>query len=144
MYTGIKHLHSYVPYILLALLLISIVIFFGKASSKKTFAKSDKRLALFTFIAAHIQLTLGLILYIISPIIKGAFQSGEVMSDSTYRFYAVEHILTMLIAITFITLGYIRAKKAEESSKKFKTLAIFYLLGLIFALARIPWDVWPN
>lgn len=142
MYQGILHLHSGIPYLLLLGLLISSVVFFAKAASGKSFGKGDKFLALFTLILAHLQLVAGLVLYFISPKIDAAYSSGELMANPEYRFYAVEHLLVMLIAIVLITVGYSRAKRKVEASAKFKTLGLFYLLGLLLALSRIPWEAW--
>lgn len=143
MYQGILHLHSYLPFLLLAALLVSVILFYVKRGQNKPFKKGDKMLALITLILAHLQLLGGLILYFTSPIVELAFaNSDQLMSNDTYRFFAIEHILTMLIAIALITIGYSRAKRKTEDRLKFQTLASFYLFGLILALIRIPWDNW--
>lgn len=139
MYTGVKHLHSFLPYIILALLVVTIIIFIVKASGKKEFSAGDKKLALFTLIANHIQLVVGLILYFTSPIVKTALASGELMSNADYRFYGIEHIATMIIAIALITIGYSKSKRATN---KFKPVLIFYSIGLVLILSRIPWGSW--
>ena len=143
MYTGIKHLHSYLPYLLLGLLVVASLIFVVKRISDKSFTKSDKSLALVVLILAHLQLVVGLVLYFMSPVVEAAFQSDAIMSNAQHRFYAVEHVSLMLLAIALITIGYSRAKRKTEDRAKFQTLSIFYLLGLLLALLRIPWDVWP-
>ena len=141
MYKGLLHLHSYLPYLFLSLLLVSTIVFIVKNLGKKSFGKADKMLALFTLIFAHTQATVGIILYFVSPIVKAALSSGEIMSNDTYRFYAVEHLLTMLFAVILITVGYSKSKKSEGSSK-FKKLSIFYSIALILVLSRIPWEAW--
>ena len=141
MYKGLLHFHSFLPYLFLSLLLVSTVVFLVKNFGKKSFGKPDKMLALFTLILAHTQATIGIILYFISPIVKAALSSGEVMSNDTYRFYAVEHLLTMLLAVILITVGYSKSKKAEDPVK-FKKLSIFYSVALILVLSRIPWEAW--
>lgn len=142
MYEVLKSIHSFLPYLLFAGLGISVIIFFSKMSGGKSFSAADKRLALITLILAHLQLVFGLILYFISPVVDAALASENMMADASSRFWAVEHILTMLIAIVLITVGYSSAKRKTEGKAKFKTLAIFYLLGLILALLRVPWDSW--
>jgi len=67
---------------------------------------------------------------------------GEVMKDSTLRLYLVEHPLMMILAVVFITVGYSKHKKKLTSQPKFKMLAIFYTLALVFVLSRIPWSAW--
>lgn len=142
MYEFLKNIHSFLPYLLLPILAVAAVVFLAKSGGKKPFTGGDKALALITLILAHLQLVFGLILYFISPIVDQALASGELMSNATYRFYGVEHLVTMLLAIILITVGYSRGKRKTENGAKFKTLGIFYLLGLILALLRIPWDAW--
>lgn len=142
MTTGIKHLHSFLPYLFLGLLIISILVFIIKLASKKDFSPGDKKLALFTLILGHLQALIGIVLYILSPIIKNAFaNSSEIMSNETFRFYVVEHALTMIIAVVLITIGYSKSKKVEDS-KKFKLLTIFNSIALILILSRLPWSAW--
>lgn len=142
MYTGIFHLHSFLPYIFLSLLLISVLVFWIKKFGNKDFSKSDKQLALFTLILAHTQATIGLVIYFLSPITQAAFEnSSELMSNETYRFYAIEHALVMVIAVVLITMGYSKSKK-KEGSAKFKGLAIFYSFALVLILSRLPWEAW--
>ena len=144
MYTGLKHLHSFVPYLLLVILGISVIIFLYKRFGGGSFGSGDKKLALFTLILSHVQMTFGLVLYFVSPVVKAAYSSGELMSDATNRFYAVEHIAMMLIAVILITIGYSKAKRSDDHAVKFKNLSLFYTLGLILILSRIPWEVWPS
>ena len=67
---------------------------------------------------------------------------GNVMKNSILRSNIVEHPLTMIIAVTLITMGYSKHKKKLTSKPKFKRLAIFYTLALILVLAKIPWNIW--
>lgn len=143
MYTGLKHLHSYLPYLLIAGLVITIITFLLKSSKGSSFTAGDKRIALITLILAHLQFVFGLVLYFISPISQAALKADDTMSNATNRLYALEHPLTMLIAIVLITIGYSKAKRKTEDSAKFKTVLIFFTLGLLLTLSRIPWDVWP-
>jgi membrane protein DedA with SNARE-associated domain len=84
----------------------------------------------------HLQLIMGLILYFISPKVK--FFEGW-MKDAVYRFYGMEHLAGMLIAVVLITIGYSKSKRAKTAAEKFQPIKIFYLIGLIIILASIPW-----
>ncbi len=120
--------HSGLRYILLILLILAIV----DSYSKKSEVSFEKRgLALGTLIITHIQVLLGFILYFISP--KVQFVS-EMMKDSVLRFYGVEHITGMLIAVILITIGFSKAKK-----KGYKSIFVYYLAALILILVSIPW-----
>jgi hypothetical protein len=142
MYTGILHLHSYFAYLLLAALIFSIVYILIAYMNKQTFSEKHRKVALIGFIASHLQLLFGLILYFVSPLGMSNI-SGEVMKNSELRLYAVEHPLTMLIGIILITIGYSKAKKLTDSDQRYKTILIFYIIGLILILSRIPYISWP-
>lgn len=142
MYTGLKHLHSGLAYLLLAGLIFSIVFILISFINKKPFTDGKRKIALIGLISAHLQLLIGLILYFVSPLGVSAF-SGEAMKNSVSRLYMLEHPLTMVIAIALITVGYSRAKKLKEDDRRYKSILIFFTLGLALILLRIPWSVWP-
>ena len=108
-------------------------------SSKKEFTAKDRKIALFGLIGAHIQLLVGLILYFVSPL--GHALLGE-MKDADARLTSLEHPLINIIAIILITIGWSKHKKGETGTAKFKSIAIFYGIGLLLILSRIPWKLW--
>ncbi|MFN6944644.1 MAG: hypothetical protein ACK4ND_06830 [Cytophagaceae bacterium] len=140
--TALRHLHSTMAYILLAALLVSILITFFAYLKKKPFTEGNRKIALIGFISAHLQFLIGLIIYFASPLGVSNF-SGENMKNSLARLYMLEHPLTMIVAIALITIGYIKAKKASVDIVKYNKILLFYTLGLILILTRIPWMVWP-
>ena len=93
-------------------------------------------------IVMDVNLLLGLLLYILfSPITKAAFANfGAAMGDSTLRFFAVEHIFGMVVAVILAHVGRALSKKATEPVKKYRAAAIWYTLSLLVILAMIPWD----
>jgi hypothetical protein len=87
---------------------------------------------------------IGLVLYLfLSPFgldaINGLGMSA-VMKNPEYRQIAVEHVTTNIIAIILITIGYSKNKKAINAAAKHKNALIFYGLGLVLLLSRIPWS----
>ncbi len=62
------------------------------------------------------------------------------MKNSMLRFYAVEHILVMLIALALIHIGKSKAKKAKTDVRKHKISAIFFTIAFVLILSRIPWE----
>lgn len=139
MYTFIQKFHSGWAYLALLLLVFAVFNSFLGLSSKKEFTAKDRKIALFGLIATHIQLVVGFILYFISPLGSASF--GQ-MKDAALRLTSLEHPLTNVIAIALITIGWSKHKKAATSEAKFKTLTIFYGLGLVLILIRIPWKLW--
>jgi NADH:ubiquinone oxidoreductase subunit 2 (subunit N) len=139
MYEFIQKFHSGWAYLALLLLLFAVFNSVLGMSSKRQFLAKDKKIALFGLIATHIQLLVGLILYFVSPLGSASF--GQ-MKDAALRLTSLEHPLTNIIAIVLITIGWSKHKKTENSESKFKSLTVFYGLGLFLILIRIPWKLW--
>ena len=145
MYSTIKMLHSYWAYLVVIMLFVAVINALIGLAGKKDYGPTDLRVSLFTLIVSHIQLLLGLILYFVSPMFDlWSSMGSEVMKTADVRLYLVEHPLINIIAIVLITIGYSKHKTKLTSSPKFKTILIFYALGLICLLSRIPWDSWPK
>lgn len=140
MYTGLKHTHYALMIILIILLLFTVARFFMNSRTGQKFGKFEDKQSLFTLIAAHTQMVLGLSLYFIGPWSSSLSNMGEIMKDATSRLLVIEHPLTMLIAIVLITIGRAKAKRKETDSSKFSTTAIFYGIALVLILVRIPWS----
>lgn len=136
MYNGLLHAHSGLRWILLVLIVWAIIKAVSGWTGQKEYQKSDRLSALLALIFTHIQLLIGLGLYFISPNVR--FESG-VMESSVLRFYTVEHITMMIVAIALITFGFSSAKKLEASLAKHKRVAITYGIGLLIMIASIPW-----
>jgi len=130
MYTGLLHTHSMLRYVVLILLVIAI--FKALTAGARIYTEGDRKLNLFTMISAHVQLLIGLILYVISP-----FRNFSQMSDPIFRYWSVEHISIMILALVLITVGHSKSKKAADSHAKHKAISLFYSLGLIVILVGI-------
>ena len=142
MYTGLQHAHSGLAY--LALLALVLVIFWALIGtlSGREFQEKDRKIALIAFIICHIQLLVGLILYFVSPLGFSLLAGGGAMADATARLTALEHPLINIVAIVLISVGYIRSKKLENSTAKFRSIYMMYAIGLVLILSRIPWGNW--
>ncbi|VXB28634.1 conserved membrane hypothetical protein [Flavobacterium sp. 9AF] len=141
MYSALQSAHSIFAYIVLALLFFASINAIMGVVSKKLFSDKDLRISLFALILSHMQLLLGLILYFVSQ--KGFAMLGE-MKDAGMRLTSLEHPLINIIALVLITIGWSKHKKEESNNGKFKKIAIFYTIGLLLILSRIPWSNWLN
>ena len=142
MYTGLLHLHSFIRWVILILEIVVIYKCYTGMSSGRPFGVADRKTGLFLMISAHTQLLVGLYLYLAGPWGLANLSNlgfGEVMKDKVARFYAVEHIFGMLVAIVLITIGRGMAKKAIPDAVKFKRGFWLFLFALIVILATIPW-----
>jgi len=140
----IQNVHSYLAYIVLAILVLAVVNAFAGWLGKREFKfEKDLRVSLFALILSHIQLLIGLVLYFTSVNGLKAIQTlGMGGLNAPARLLALEHPLTNIIAIALITIGWSRHKKKTEDTAKFKSIAIFYGIGLVFILSMIPWGQW--
>lgn len=141
MYNILQSTHSYLAYIALIVLFLAATNAVLGFLNKKVFGPKDLRISLFAFILMHFQLLVGLVLYFTSPI--GFSQLGN-MKDSALRLTSLEHPLINIIAIILITIGWSKHKKEQGNKGKFQKIAIFYSIGLLLILARIPWNSWLN
>ncbi|MBT8282871.1 MAG: hypothetical protein KJO86_03960 [Muriicola sp.] len=142
----LQNVHSYLAYIVLAILFLAVAnAITGLMSNRMFTLQKDYRLSLFTLILSHIQLVIGLILWGISASGLSAIRNlGMGGMNSAARLLAVEHPFVNILAIVLITIGWSRHKRFMEGKKKFKSIALFYGLGLILILSRIPWSQWFN
>jgi hypothetical protein len=142
MQTGLVHLHNLLRWVILILLVFSIIKSYSGWQQKKVFVPGDKKIWLFTMIAAHITLLLGLYQWAFGR--YGVFVTSlpegvKLMKDKFYRFFWVEHPTGMIISIVFITLGYGMAKKNVSDEIKFKKAFWYFTIALVIILATVPW-----
>lgn len=130
MQAGLLHLHNLLRWIILIFLIIALIQAFTKnAGVKKT--------SLWLLIASHITLLIGLYQYFADAVGYNLIKLNGfavVMKDSAMRFWAVEHITGMIIAIILITIARGKAKRGGYSAA-----GILYLIALLLILAVVPW-----
>ena len=140
MYNGLLHLHSVLRWVILILLLVAIYKSFTDRT--KAFTPGHKKTGLWLMICADLMLIVGLYQWFAGPWGLKSIQTngmGNVMKNATLRFFGVEHLIGMLIAIILIHIGYSYAKKNVTDSIKHKRALLFYGLALLIILISIPW-----
>lgn len=127
------------------LVVIAGMLALGKALwgwlGKKEWNKVDDRLGLTFMIGMDVQVMLGLILYfLLSPYSLAAFKDfGAAMRNTELRFWGIEHISMMIIALIVTHIGRSLSKKASEAIAKHKRAAIFFTIAMLVVAASIPW-----
>ncbi|MEO9802281.1 MAG: hypothetical protein ABJF04_03490 [Reichenbachiella sp.] len=140
MYSILLYSHSWLRWIILILALVNIYKSFIGSRGTIPYSKGEKGLAAAFVGCLHLTFVLGLILYFVSPYAYQAFGGAEsVMKNATLRYWAVEHVFVMLLAIAAASIGKAKAKKAETDAAKFKAQLIFFTIALVLMLSRIPW-----
>ena len=142
MYSSLLVLHSWFRWLVLVCLIFAVCRAYLGWRSNKPFTKLDNFSRHATATIAHIQFTFGLTLYFISPIVSYFLHHfGEAVHLREIRFFGLEHIIMMTSAITMITIGSIKAKRKNTDREKFRTMVIWYSIGLFLILASIPWGI---
>ncbi len=141
LYNILLHVHSIGRWILLLLLLIAI--FNSLIAGSRPFIKSDARTGLLLTIVADLMLLIGLALWYWGPkgynLIVAAGGFANAMKDPVTRFYGIEHMAGMLIAIILLHIGKAQSRKAMSDKRKHNRTVLFYFLALLIILVTIPW-----
>lgn len=140
--TGLLHLHNILRWVILILLLASIVKAYAGWQSKKTFTDGDRRIWLFTLIAGHTTLLVGLYQWLWGRfgLLTTTLPEGtSIMKDKFFRFFWVEHPLFTILSIVMITLGYGMAKKPISDEAKYKRAFWFFFIALLMIMVAVPW-----
>ena len=145
MYQFLLASHNIMRWVVVVLAIYALVRIFMGLFGKREFAESDRKSLSFYAIGMDIQLVLGLLLYFIfSPITTAAFNDfGAAMSNSALRFFAVEHILLMVIAVVLAHVAVAMARRAPTSDAKFRRAAIWLTLSVLAVMVSIPWNTRP-
>jgi len=139
MYTGLLHLHHWMPFLWLLLILVVLVQNFLVWKSDREFTASLKRQNTITIVLTHIQVTVGLVMLI--GFNMDMFSDMEtLMEDAAMRFKYVEHPTTMLLGAVLITIGNAKSKRQEAAKNKAKTVVIWFGIGLLLIALRFPWE----
>jgi hypothetical protein len=138
-YTLVKNIHSYNRYIILALLAFVLIRSLIGWLGKREYAKLDGATSGALVGVTHLQLVLGFVLYgALSPWTQTAFQDfGAAMKDTMLRYWAVEHVAMMVLAVVFIQLARTLSKKATDPTVKYRRSAICLLIAVLLTLGSL-------
>lgn len=140
MSTILLHLHSSLRWVILILLLLAI--FKSLGAGHKPFTDGHKKIGLFLMIACDTELLIGLIQWFTGQFGLNLYQTmpmETLMKTPVYRFFAMEHIVLMVIAIVLVHIGRSFSKKNIPDIKKHSRTVLFYVIALIIILISIPW-----
>ena len=144
MYQILLTLHSITRWLVLVSLLFAIYRAYRGWLGNKAYTNIDNAARLSAVNIAHIQLVLGLWLYFISPVVSYFLHNFKTaVHERQIRFFGMEHITMMLVAIIFITIGSAKAKRKATGNEKFKVMAIWFSIGLFIIFMSIPWSFSP-
>ncbi len=144
MYSTALALHSIFRWLLLIALCYSIYRAYRGFRDQSDFSYVDNKVRHWTATIAHIQLTIGMLVYIKSPIIKYYFSDFKnLITNWNLTFFGLFHFILMISAIIIITIGSAKAKRKATDIEKFRTILIYFSIGLLIIFIAIPWPFSP-
>ena len=134
-------LHSWNRWLVLASAVATLAVAIRGRATHREWTRTDQRLGLVFISVLDLQAVLGLSLYLVlSPIIpKTAAEFKAAMHVSALRFFAVEHITMMVLALIAAHVGWLLAKRAPTSRARQRRVTWSVALSLLLILAAIPW-----
>ena len=144
MYTTVLFLHSWIRWIaLVSTVGVTLAALRGKVEGDRSTAD---RWGMVAMLSLDLQMLLGLVLYLgLSPNMREILNHfGESMQRADTRFWAVEHITAMFLAIVLSHVGRVLARKAKTSASKRKRLLVCFGLATLLILAGMPWPGRPG
>ena len=139
MYSTVLLIHSWVRWLaIVAAMGATLAVVRGKVEGDRSIAD---RWGMLLVTALDVQLLLGLLLYlVVSPNmaeIRAHF--GEAMRISQLRFWAVEHLTAMLVAVVLAHVGRVLGRKARTPGAKRARLMACYGVATLLILIGTPW-----
>ncbi len=136
--------HSLFRWLVLISLVYAIYRAYRGWYTKREFTKFDNTVRHWTATISHIQLMIGIWLYFMSPLVSYFWTNvSQIIHDRHPRFFGLEHASIMILAIVIISIGSAKAKRKPTDLEKFKTMAIWYTVGLVLIFVNIPWSFSP-
>jgi hypothetical protein len=146
MYTALLFLHSWIRWLVVLAGVATVGAAVGGAMTRRMWLPGDRiRLAVFTH-SLDLQMLIGLILYaFLSPVTRSGFENMQLtMRDPILRFFVVEHITGMVVAIVLAHIGGARVRKGADAAAKHRTVLVFAGLSMVVLLLSIPWPGMPG
>jgi hypothetical protein len=146
MYSLALILHSWLRWVVLALLVAATLRAIGGRRARRAWTAGDRRANMLATVSLDVQMLLGLLLYwFLSPFTTEAFNDfGAAMRTPGLRYWAVEHVTVMVGALIVAHLGNVMARHAPTDSSRHLRGALFFGLALLLALIGTPWPGMPN
>jgi hypothetical protein len=146
MYSAFLLVHSLLRWVVVIAGLVILARAIGGLSGGREWRPGDAAGIRWFSIALDLQFVIGLLLYAwLSPFIRDAWADmAATMRNAPLRFFAVEHIVGMLIGLALAHVGKGKIAKATDAARKHKLALIFFGLAMVVILLSIPWPGTPG
>jgi hypothetical protein len=144
MYSTVLLIHSWIRWIaLVSLVGATFAAVRNQVGGDRSVAD---RWGLAAMMSLDIQMLLGLLLYFaLSPFTTEALQNfSAAMQNPPLRFWAVEHLTSMLGAVVLAHVGRVLARKARTDASKRMRLLLCFGMATVLVMLAIPWPGMAN
>jgi hypothetical protein len=141
MYPFLLTLHSLLRWLVLCSLISAIYFALQGWIKGGAFTAGAGRLRYWAVTLLHLQLVLGMTIYFQSPVVRYSVTGIAFINE--HSFFKYIHIGMMMVAVVVITIGSARAKRMMDDTAKYKSMFIWFLVGLMIILIAIPWPFSP-
>jgi hypothetical protein len=136
--------HNALRWVVLISLLGTLVSAYSGLLSRRPYTKTDQTWRVVATSVVHTQLLIGFYLYAVSPIIRYYWaEKPGFGTASEFPFFALIHLVFMLVAVVLMTVGSSKAKRQTVARQQFQTTATYFTVGLLLILLAIPWPFSP-
>lgn len=140
MHPALLHSHNLLRWVVLALGVLALVKAYQGRAGDRPYAAA-RRIGVFFTASLHLQLLLGLALFLVSPFIQQAMgDMRTTMGDAATRFFVAEHPTIMVGAVVLMTIGGIVAKNAANDAARHRKALVFIGITMALLLWGIPWQ----
>jgi hypothetical protein len=141
-YVVVLALHNIMRWVVVVAAIWVIYLVYSGLMQRRSWKATEGQAVRFFTISMDVQLLLGLILYfVLSPITGIALQNfGAAMRDSTLRYFAVEHLLMMVLAVVAVHVGAVMIRRRRDDRSKYVQGAIWMTIAILLILVGIPWQ----
>jgi hypothetical protein len=144
LYGTVLFVHSLLRWVILPAGLAVCVRSWLASRSGRPWERGDEKLQVLLASVLDLQFLLGISLYaLLSPFSRAFFDDFRMgMEDPVVRFFGLEHVAAMVVAIAVVHIGRARSKKAE-GARRHRVVWISTLIALLLILLSIPWPGFP-
>jgi hypothetical protein len=137
-------LHSWTRWALLILLVVVVFRAWQGRTGFGAWLPLDERLHTALVGVFDLQFLLGLWLYGASPFARAFLGDlGTNIHNRELRFFGLEHVTMMLIAVALVHVGRARSKAVTDERLRFRRVFAWTVASLIVVVSSIPWPFFP-
>ena len=140
-YAIVLFAHSWIRWLVVALALALVGTSMWGWLRRRPWGLGHDRLHFSFILAVDLQLGLGLLLYLgVSPLTRAFLADpGGNLAVRDLRFFGLEHITMMLLAVGVAHVGRMLARRTDEDPRRHRAAAVAGVVFLLLVLVAVPW-----